>query len=73
TSAVPAESRVEVQGTADLTMSFCGGLAAFSSGFIKQAWGYHLLADASTVAAGLLLVLAYVHLLRSRPATAIAA
>ncbi|MFM2181984.1 MAG: hypothetical protein RJB61_278 [Actinomycetota bacterium] len=73
TSAVPAESRVEVQGTADLTMSFCGGIAAFSSGFIKQAWGYHLLADAATVAAGLLLVLAYVHLLRSRPSTALAA
>lgn len=73
TSAVPAESRVEVQGTADLTMSFCGGIAAFSSGFVKQAWGYHLLADAATVAAGLLLVLAYVHLLRNRPTTVLAA
>lgn len=64
TGAVPESARVEVQGTADLTMSFCGGLAAFSSGFIKQAWGYHLLADAATLAAGVLLVAAYVHHLR---------
>ena len=66
TTAVPEVSRVEVQGTADLTMSFCGGVAAFSSGFIKAAWGYHLLADAATVVSGLLLVLAYTQFLRSR-------
>ncbi|MFM8267527.1 MAG: MFS transporter [Ilumatobacteraceae bacterium] len=64
TTAVPEQSRVEVQGTADLTMSLCGGLAAFSSGFVKQAWGFHLLADAATVLAGLLLVAAYVQRLR---------
>lgn len=66
TNAVPESSRVEVQGTADLTMSLFGGIAAFSSGFIKQAWGYHLLADVATIAAGLLLVLAYAHHLRGR-------
>ena len=65
TTAVPESSRVEVQGTADLTMSFCGGAAAFSSGFIKAAWGYHLLADAATVVAGALLLLAYVQHLRA--------
>ncbi len=59
TGAVPANSRVEVQGTADLTMSFCGGLAAFASGFVKQAWGYHMLANAATFLAGLLLVVSY--------------
>ncbi len=59
TGAVPPDSRVEVQGTADLTMSFCGGLAAFASGFIKQAWGFHLLADAATLLAGVLLVAAF--------------
>ena len=64
TNAVPANARVEVQGTADLTMSFCGGMAAFASGFIKQAWGFHLLADAATLLAGVLLVLAYVQRLR---------
>ncbi|MEZ5257590.1 MAG: MFS transporter [Ilumatobacteraceae bacterium] len=41
--AVPENSRVSVQGTADLCMSLCGGLAGFSSGFIRKAWGYHLL------------------------------
>ncbi len=64
TNAVPANARVEVQGTADLTMSFCGGMAAFASGFVKQAWGFHLLADAATLLAGALLVLAYVQRLR---------
>jgi len=64
TNSVPGDARVEVQGTADLTMSFCGGLAAFASGFIKQAWGFHLLADAATLLAGVLLVLAYVQQLR---------
>ena len=62
TNTVPPDSRVEVQGTADLTMSFCGGLAAFGSGFVKQAWGFHLLADAATLLAGGLLVVAYVQL-----------
>lgn len=66
TGAVPAEARVEVQGTADLTMSFCGGIAAFASGFIKQEWGFHLLADASTLLAGVLLVIAYTQMLKSR-------
>lgn len=69
TGSVPEGARVEVQGTADLTMSFCGGIAAFSSGFIKQAWGYHLLADAATAMAGLLLVAAYAESLRRRPAS----
>ena len=66
TGAVPASSRVEVQGTADLTMSLCGGLAAFASGFIKQEWGYHMLANAATLSAGLLLVAAYMRMLRQR-------
>ena len=60
TGAVPDSSRVEVQGTADLTMSFCGGLAAFGSGFIKQAWGFHLLADGAAVVAVALLLAAWV-------------
>jgi len=64
TGTVPARSRVEVQGTADLTMSFCGAIAAFGSGFVKQAWQFHTLANAATVMAGLLLVGAYVQSLR---------
>lgn len=66
TGAVPVDARVEVQGTADLTMSFCGGIAAFASGFVKQEWGFHLLADAATLLAGVLLVIAYMQLLKSR-------
>ena len=69
---VPVDSRVEVQGTADLTMSFCGGIAAFSSGFVKQAWQFHTLANAATVMAGLLLVAAYMQSLRQRRVTPIA-
>lgn len=57
--AVPAEKRVTVQGSADLMMSFCGGLAGLSSGFIRKAVGYHMLSASATVVAGLLLVSAY--------------
>jgi len=51
--------RVAVQGTADLLMSFCGGLGGFASGFIRQAIGFHLLAASAMVAAGVLVVIAY--------------
>ena len=57
---VPARERVAVQGTADLLMSFCGGMAGFASGFMRRAVGFHLLAAAATVAAGVLVVLVYV-------------
>lgn len=50
-SSVGLAERVEVQGTADLMMSFCGGCAAFGSGFIKRAWGFHLLANGASLAA----------------------
>ncbi len=53
---VPPTQRVAVQGVADLSMSFCGGLAGFSSGFIRHAVGFHLLATMATIAAGVLLV-----------------
>jgi hypothetical protein len=32
-------------------MSFCGGCAAFGSGFIKRAWGFHLLANGASLVA----------------------
>jgi len=44
-----------VQGAADLLMSFCGGLAGFSSGFIRRAIGFHLLSVTALVLAGVLL------------------
>lgn len=68
----PAD-RVAVQGTADLLMSFCGGVAGFASGFIRRAVGFHLLSASATVAAGLLLVMAaaaWLGVRRTEPASA---
>jgi MFS family permease len=73
---VPAEQRVAVQGSADLLMSLCGGIAGFSSGFIRRAFGFHMLANLATLAAGVLLVVAYAahqQSRRRRPAPATAA
>ncbi len=59
TASVPESSRVEVQGTGDLTLSLCGAAAALSSGFVKAAFGFHLLANGATALAAALLVLAW--------------
>ncbi len=48
---VPLASRVAVQGTSDLMMGMCGAMAAFGSGFVKEAWGFHVLADLGAAAA----------------------
>jgi MFS family permease len=56
--------RVQVQGTADLVMSFCGGMAGLSAGFIRAAVGFHMLANLGGVAAALMLVAAYSYLRR---------
>lgn len=58
-ASVPEESRVEVQGTGDLTLSLCGAAAALSSGFVKASFGFHLLANGATALAGALVVLAW--------------
>jgi MFS family permease len=71
TDSVPAGERVAVQGVADLTMSFCGGLAGFSSGFVREALGFHVLANLATVGA-LVLVVAALGARRARPAPALA-
>lgn len=63
---VPVGARVEVQGTSDLAMSLCGATAAFGSGFVKQSFGFHLLADAATVSAGGLLAYAWFSAARAR-------
>ena len=60
TSSVPAGTKVEVQGTADLAMSGCGAVAAFGSGFVKESVGFHLLANGAAGLAALLLVLAWI-------------
>ncbi len=55
---VPVEKRVTVQGSADLMMSFCGGMAGLSSGFIRRAVGYHVLSAGALVLCGALLAYA---------------
>lgn len=62
--------RVRVQGTADLLMSFCGGLAGFASGFVRRAIGFHLLAAGSLVLASVLLVYVLVGSGHARPTVA---
>ncbi len=59
TASVPDRARVEVQGTADLAMGLSGAAAAFASGFVKDSFGFHLLANGATALAAALLVLAW--------------
>lgn len=66
TASVPIDARVEVQGTGDLTLSMCGAAAAFSSGFVKDSFGFHLLANAATAIAALILAFAWFTALRLR-------
>jgi predicted MFS family arabinose efflux permease len=68
TAAVPEKSRVLAQGTGDLTLSLSGAAAAFSSGFVKDAAGFHSLANLATALAAC--VLAYAWLTRLRLARA---
>lgn len=68
TESVPTADRVEVQGAGDLLMSLFGGAAAFSSGFIKQSFGYHTLAYAGTLLAAILLVYTMSSRVAARPA-----
>jgi len=65
TRSVPDEARVEVQGTADLAMSLSGAAAAFGSGFVKDSFGFHLLANGAAGLAAALLVLAWITTSRS--------
>ncbi len=59
TASVPDHARVEAQGTGDLTLSLCGALAALGSGFVKQAAGYHVLANVATALAATMLIYAW--------------
>ena len=52
------ESRVAVQGVADMSMSFFGGMAGFSSGFIRKAVGFHLLSTFALILAVLMVSVA---------------
>jgi MFS family permease len=66
TESVPAAERVSVQGSADLMMSLCGGVAGLASGFIRNAVGFHALASLSTLATLLLVVAAAAYGIRSQ-------
>ena len=54
---VSSDVRVRVQGSADLMMSLCGGVAGFSSGFIRKGIGYNSLAVVGMILTGILLVI----------------
>ena len=73
TASVPADARVEAQGTGDLTLSLCGAAAAFGSGFVKQGWGYHILADVATALAAAMLLYAWLTEARLRRTGTVAA
>ena len=57
----------------DLTLSLCGAAAAFGSGFVKEAAGYHILADAATALAAAMLVYAWITRARMDRAGAVTA
>lgn len=63
---VSEQDRVTVQGSADMMMSFCGGLAGLSSGFIRKAVGYNMLSVVAMLIAGILLVASFNSLRRWR-------
>jgi MFS family permease len=59
TDSVPLSHRVPVQGTADLTMSVCGGIAGVMYGFAMDLVGFATLAVVSSAATLIILVAAY--------------
>jgi MFS family permease len=71
TDNVPSHEKVTVQGSADLLMSLSGGIAAFASGFIKEALEYHYLSIIGTAGTAALLLFA-LRLLRQTAAPAVA-
>ena len=54
---VPLGYRVKLQGSADVAMSLFGGVAGFSSGFIRKAWGFPWLSMLGTMIVLFLLAL----------------
>ncbi len=66
TESVPEDDRVRVQGAADFAMSVLGGLAGFSSGFVRSALGFSMLSHLASVLAITLLAVATVHLIGQR-------
>ncbi len=69
---VPIAEKVGVQGSVDLVMSLAGGLAAFSSGFIKDMLAYHTLSLFGTAMTAVLLLFALATLRASQASPAVA-
>jgi MFS family permease len=69
TAAVPPQHRVAAQGAGDLTVSTFSAVAALGSGLVKQAAGFHWLANLATTMA-LMLVVTAVAAARRAPVTA---
>ncbi len=65
TESLPVSERVGAQGLADVTMSLLGAVAAFSSGMVKEAAGYHWLANFGTLTA-ILIFFAAIRVARHR-------
>lgn len=70
---VSDDDRVTVQGSADLLMSFFGGMAGLSSGFIRRAVGFHMLSAFAMAAAGCLMVGTWFFVQRQHHAPTVAA
>ena len=63
---VPIDYRVKVQGSADVAMSLFGGVAGFSSGFIRKSWGFPWLSMLGTMLVLFLLALLLLNVERFR-------
>lgn len=67
TESVPLANRVTVQGSADMLMTICGGVAGLSSGLIKSAFSYAFLGNLGTaVSVAMLIAVASVAILAGR-------
>ena len=63
---VPIKQRVRVQGAADLAMSLFGGLAGFSSGFIRSSIGFPWLSLLGTCIVLMLIAVLLLNIVRTQ-------
>jgi MFS family permease len=63
---VPIEQRVRVQGAADVAMSVFGGLAGFSSGFIRSSIGFPWLSLLGTFIVLVLIAVLLLNIVRTQ-------
>ena len=63
---VPIEQRVRVQGAADVAMSLFGGLAGFSSGFIRSSIGFPWLSLLGTFIVLVLIAVLLLNIVRTQ-------